>query len=615
MTVGNHDVFDPASTSHVGVAPKDKLNVNSAAKYGVLGNIGRPVTAGGSVAAGELELTGNQARDLINDNRERTELMGCNAMDYHASLVTSLNNNQDHLDEYMGSSMGTYMLTTLLNSPAIASTFNTLEAFGGKRVQLMQDRCQAMQADATVSAEGMMRWQALQACVAENASLTGSGTVTDSGTPSGHDNTEAVAIAIAYRTCLYGSKGQDDRFDQSGGQVVALGAPAVTPSAGTSLEAAMRNSVLADNSSGSHEVTLWTGTLFHALRNTAFCTMEGGGAVTAGVGANDNSGNDCALMAAIPNVRWCAGSQRFERQCLSDGRVRMSRATFTPQQVFDLIFAFSEVELAYRDAYARSLVERVGMPIAEEIAKKGEVLYNPMVQRPVDDTGVQNRTDEMKLFGGCIAAGTLDGAEDFNLYIDRAIALDTTDQLDGTLVVDDASGATLSSVQGSPVVTPPATHNITSLIDNANIQPRNSATRASGGRMYSTASFAQVVADATRCVLKHHTRLSLMDHLQIAQLSDEEKVGALLAIRMNVAQTTTEMLYSHIKEKILFAEMDMQNGGSSSGSSATPPHVLATLETLVKVIDNQLEYMDRMKGRQQDMSTLLSVLRENESIR
>ncbi len=614
MDPANHDVYDSSSGGYAPITPDKTLNVNSAAKYGVLGNIGRPVTGGSSVAASDFQLDDTAIGGLLhgdaNSARERTELMGCSAMDYHASAITSLNTNEDHVREYVDSPMGTFMLTTLLNSPAIASTFNSVEAFGAKRVQLMQDRCQAMQADATVSAEGMMRWQALQACVAENANLDTGGTVSSSGSMRSED--EAVSIAIAYRTCLYGSQGQDGTFSSDSVQAFGPGGADVAPSAATSLEGAMREHVLMFDGD---EPSLWTGTLFHALRNTAFCEMEGGGAETAQTGAT--AGSRCALLAAIPNVRWCAGSQKYNRECLDDGKVRMSRATFTPQQVFDLIFAFSELELGYRDAYTRWLIEEAGTPLAEEIAIKGESIYNPMVARPVDDTGVSQRTDEVKLFSGCIAGGisgtTLTGAEDFNEYIDRAINLDTNDDLDAGTTVSFFGGTTLGSLQSSPGVTPPSIFSVltSGMLDDSGIAGQRSANIRADltGNMYNTSTFPYIVATATRCVMKHQTRLSLMDHIKLTELADEEKVGAMLAIRMNIAQTTTELMYRHIKEKLLFAQLDMQNGGSLSSRRATPPHVLASLDTLIKVIDNQLEYMESLSERQTGMSNLLSVLR------
>ncbi|MEC9291651.1 MAG: hypothetical protein VX730_04540 [Pseudomonadota bacterium] len=611
MDPANHDVYDSSSGGYAPITPGKALNVNSAAKYGVLGNIGRPVTGGSSVAASDFQLDDTAIGGLLhgdaNSARERTELMGCSAMDYHASAITSLNTNEDHVREYVDSPMGTFMLTTLLNSPAIASTFNSVEAFGAKRVQLMQDRCQAMQADATVSAEGMMRWQALQACVAENANLDTGGTVSSSGSMRSED--EAVSIAIAYRTCLYGSQGQDGTFSSDSVQAFGPGGADVAPSAATSLEGAMREHVLMFDGD---EPSLWTGTLFHALRNTGFCIMEGGGAETAFTSATGDA--QCALMAAIPNVRWCAGSQKYNRECLDDGKVRMSRATYTPQQVFDLIFAFSELELGYRDAYTRWLIEEVGTPLAEEIAIKGENIYNPMTGRPVDDAGVTQRVDEVKLFSGCISGGAIaNDAEDFNEYIDRAINLDTTDDLDADTTVSFFGGTTLGALQSAPAVTPPDLYAVLSsgVLDDTGIAGQVSAKIGSDlvDDMYHTRMFAQMVVTATRCVMKHQTRLSLMDHIKLTELADEEKIGAMLAIRMNIAQTTTELMYRHIKEKLLFAQLDMQNGGSLSSRRATPPHVLASLDTLIKVIDNQLEYMESLSERQTGMSNLLSVLR------
>ena len=165
-------------------------------------------------------------------------------------------------------------------------------------------------------------------------------------------------------------------------------------------------------------------------------------------------------------------------------------------------------------------------------------------------------------------------------------------------------------------VAPPSIFSVLSsdIINTAEIEGQRSAMVAPdlADQMYNVATFAQITADAARCVMKHHTRLTLMDHLKLADLPDGERMGALLAVRMNIAQTTTELLYRHLKEKLMFAKLDMQNGGSVSSRRATPPHVLASMETLIKIIDNQLDHMSSMRGRQREMSGLLSSLRRDQ---
>ena len=586
MDVDKHKLYNPSTPDYEDIEKDLILDVNSSARYGVLGNIGRSVTGGGSFSANEFQLKDTEIDDLIEGDadaaKERTELLGCSAIDLHAGAITSLNNKEEHVKEYVDSPLGRYMLTTVLNSPAIASTFNTVEAFGGKRVQLMQDRCQAMQADATISAEGMMRWQALQACVAKNMD----GHWNEVGL-AGDAGAESVALAVAYRSCLYGHQGQGDTF-ATAEPVEALEAT-FTPSPSYSMQEALKEDVLkfdGDNPS------LWTGTLFHALRNTAFCEMTGGEGVTPDVDVTDPA--RCALMALVPNVRWCAGSERFERKCLDDSKVRLSRAMFTPQQIFDLIFAFSEKELAYRDAFAAHLLKETNSPkISRDIATAGETLYNPMVDRTAEDTAIDQRMDEVRLFSGCIANGTLEDGEDFSEYIQRAMDVSSTDDIDSATAVYQG-GPTYGTLKAtlSGAVTPPAMLSaLDDILDFGELDKRVSAVVSSGDvtatpaladRLHNPSTLGAIVVDATRCVMKHHLRLTLLDHLDLRELDTDVRVGALLAVRLNIAHTTTELLYRHLKEKLLLAQLDLQNGGSVSSRRATPPHVLASMDTLLK---------------------------------
>jgi hypothetical protein len=615
MDLANHTVVDPVNSRDTTtfVPTSASLDSTRSAKYGVLGNIGRSVTAGGSTPAAGFQLNDGDLGSLTGGSveaaRERNELLGCSTMDYHASMITSLNNNETDIEEYVDSPMGTFMLTTLLNSPAIAATFNSVEAFGAKRVQLMQDRCQAMQSDATVSAEGMMRWQALQACVAANTEAAAGGS-TGVSSMNRRSDSEAVAVAMAYRACLYGSQGQEDRFGTD--PIEAFGASVSPGSVAASLEGAMKEDVLEFDGD---TPSLWTGTLFHALRNTAFCEMDGAESGDS-PDVDTTLAHHCSIMAMIPNVRWCAGSEMMDRSCLNDSKVRLSRATFTPQQVFDLLYAFTDREVSYRDQFARSLVGRAGEGVAIEIAKKGETLYSPMVLRPASEAIVGGRADEVRLFTGCLANGAtaLGTAEDFSTYITRAIANSTN--LRDDLPVSFNPDLTLAGLQSEletaiPVPTTFAMNDILDLSPGGEVGSQRSATVSpdGSGGMYNVGTFGWLAANATRCVMKHQMRLTLMDHIKIGQLPQEERVGALLAVRMNIAQLSTELLYRFLKEKLMFAQLDMQNGGSVSSRRATPPHVLASLETLVKIIEGQIETMQTLKSSQHTMSGLLSNIR------
>lgn len=614
--IDNHKTMTP---NDPGVRDKQQRPFHSSegAKYGVIGNIGRPAIGGSSLPSSELQLQDSAIDQLTggggNDDRARArnELLGCSTMDYHASVITSLNNDQDQIQEYVDSPMGTYMLTTILNSPQIAATFNAVEAFGGKRVQLMQDRCQAMQSDATVSAEGMMRWQALQACVARNVDSNLNTTVA-SASGSARNRQESVAVALAYRACLYGAQGQDDSFSTE--DVTAFGV-SVSPSPNSSLEGSLQEDVL---SFDGDTPSLWTGTLFHALDNTAFCAMTGGGG-GADAEVGDTIGNDCALMALIPNVRWCAGSERYERTCLNDQSTpRMSRATLNPQQVFDMVYSLTQVEMNYRDTFAKEMIKRMDKKYRDQVAFAGERLQEPMLEATVDNVEVSFLTNEVEVFNNCIASSGVVQPEDFSHYFTRAVDSDPDLETSTVVKIQGGSDVTLDTVRTEleTDVEAPYSLNIDDLFSGSvytEIQDQASAHKgagASGDALYETGGTGMglIIMNATRCVMKHAARTTLQDHLSVADLSAEEQQAVLMALRLNIAQTTTEMLYHFLKEKLMLAQLDLQNAGAVSSRRATPPHILSSMDTLIKLVENQISNMQAMRRNQEGVSKVISAV-------
>lgn len=622
----SHQMVNPLDPSERGT-PYTSFDSYQGAKYGVLGNIGRPVIGGGSVKAEKFVLTPEEAGRYVDGDEERArfrnEVLGCSTIDVHSTITSSLNVNDDHTREYVDSPLGTMYLTTLLNSPQIAATIDHVEDFGVKRLNIIQDRCQAIQADASVSGEGMMRWQALQACVRKNVGeYLSTASVATSGAM--RDKEEALAISVAYRACLFGSQGQKDSFGS--GEVKAYGVSLSPASAvATSLEEALKDDVLVGDPS-STGVNMWTGTLFDALQNTAFCTVTGGGGRDVETSATTDQ--DCVLLGLIPNLRWCSGAERYERSCLNESKPRLSRATFNPQQVFDIIFAYSQVEIRYRNHYAQELAALLGRERAQAIAKEGELLRAPIAgdgefSVSAEVTGVELPVNEMETFANCAASDGVVYPEDFNEYIPRAVEQFELKGMPLNMETVIGQGMTRHKLNepislqaaydklGSDFAPAPFELNIDAIIPNIDeVQAQVSSEIGSDqGYDIGGTGLGLMIMNATRCVMKHHARTTLMDHLKIASLdSDEERNAVLFALEISIAQTSTEFIYQFLKEKLLLAEMDLFNSGALSSSRATPPHIQKSMETLVKVVENHVTTLRNLRMRKEALSEIVGAL-------
>ncbi|NKB79539.1 hypothetical protein HED49_15410 [Ochrobactrum daejeonense] len=69
-------------------------------QYGVLGNIGRPVIGGNSIAKDQLLLTEDDLNTLFDEDQgaaARNQILGCGVIDEHAAMVTAMDVKRNKL--------------------------------------------------------------------------------------------------------------------------------------------------------------------------------------------------------------------------------------------------------------------------------------------------------------------------------------------------------------------------------------------------------------------------------------------------------------------------------------------------------------------------------------
>ncbi|MBB5704061.1 hypothetical protein FHS76_003976 [Ochrobactrum daejeonense] len=606
-------------------------------QYGVLGNIGRPVIGGNSIAKDQLLLTEDDLNTLFDEDQgaaARNQILGCGVIDEHAAMVTAMDVKEEQVKDYLNSQLAKYMLTTLYNSPALAAVYDSVESYGAKRVQLMQDRCQAVQSAASLSSEDMMRWQALQECVRRNVGTENlkTGSAKENGEDY-RDGKEALAYAAAYRACLYGSQSQIAMFNENGTIKATLGKNEVEfkPSENLqkkSLEQVLETSLL-NPDEDELKPSMWTGGLLDALKGTSLCYVKGGGGGAAK--PNEEGAKDCAIMAFIPNVRWCVGSERSKQACLNQEKPRLSNALFTPIQVFDIAYALAQNEINYRYTFAENLTELVGYDNAMDIAVKGELLQEPMQEAKVAE---QKLTDsepdtEMTRYFGCSKGYT---PEDFSEYITRAYNLKITKNdedfpaLDpeATMVSaynpsgggddDDVNLVKIKDLaeQVGKMVTKPSNLNTEYVM--ADLKEVNKLAHGDylggglSGASGNPASF--FILSTVRCAMESYVRGTLADYVAVTSIdNDGERTAILMAMRTRTAQVATEMLYQFLKEKLSLASIELAYAGPTGSVKATPPHVLRAVENVIALLDNQLNAMAEVQSRQAGFADLISRLR------
>jgi len=606
-------------------------------QYGVLGNIGRPVIGGNSIAKDQLLLTEDDLNTLFDENQgaaARNQILGCGVIDEHAAMVTAMDVKEEQVKDYLNSQLAKYMLTTLYNSPALAAVYDSVESYGAKRVQLMQDRCQAVQSAASLSSEDMMRWQALQECVRRNVGTENlkTGSAKENGEDY-RDGKEALAYAAAYRACLYGSQSQIAMFNENGTLKATLGKKEVEfqPSKDLqkkSLEQVLETSLL-NPDEDELKPSMWTGGLLDALKGTSLCYTRGGAGYENPTEQDDSS--DCAIMAFVPNVRWCVGSERLNLTCLNQEKPRLSNALFTPIQVFDIAYALTQNELNYRYAFAENLTEMVGYDNAMDIAVKGELLQEPMQEAKLEDQKLNypfSDAEFSRYFGCSQGAAT----EDFSQYITRAYNLKITKNgkefpaLDpeATMVSaynpsgggddDDVNLVKIKDLaeQVGKMVKKPDALNVEKVM--AELGEVNKQFHgdymSSGGSATSKNPASYFILATVRCAMETYVRATLADYVAVTGIdNDGERTAILMAMRARTAQVATEMLYQFLKEKLSLASLELAYAGPTGSVKATPPHVLRAVEDVIALLDNQLSAMAAVQSRQAGFADLISRLR------
>lgn len=529
----------------------------------------------GFVPAHSRPITSNRTNDLkdsgvtLSEERKLSAL-GCGVLDTHELRKSILDTPDATMNEYFGTNVSNYMVTTLFNSPAVAEIFNGLENFTSSRVREMQDRCAAMEYKDDMAA---VQWAAVQQCVLANAQALGG------FTPENY--------AKAFQTCL--SKSED------------AGAPVTD---------------LVSEGEAILQSEKWNGTLFSALEHTRICMQT-------------TSGRDCSLLALLPNVRWCTQSNKHDFEYCDDGSGASASAEFnisaeslSPIQIYDASFGITEGFIDYANSYATRLIKLVGLNSARRMATEGANRTGAFILKSVDREVIEDGTatgmdftnavnygvgeqptpqfleDALKNFLNCSAKADTLGAPEWDNFND---------------VVDDGSGS-------------PEIADLISKLPDASLlivgvdsgDRLNAAFRTAGAGGHSNVSDVNVsdiekdkiydlLEMSAICTVRNELRLTLADYINLKtkNYADNSMDAALLGYRAQVAYASTRNILRFLIHRLKLAQLDLSMIVSTDPNSP-PPYVRSALETVIDSIENRLAEMEERRKQQRDYAKMIA---------
>lgn len=515
-------------------------------------------------------ITSNVTKDLttsgvtLSDEKVLSTL-GCGALDNHQARLTILNTDDSTLNEYFNTSVSNYMVATLYNSPAVAQIFNGLENFSGSRVRELQDRCAAMEYKDDMAAA---QWQSVQNCIQSYMNQQGS--------------TSAEVTAQAFKFCL--------------------SSPDYTEQTNETLDKS-----LFEATQQVLESSKWDGSLYSALQYTSICVPT-------------TSGRDCSLLALLPNIRWCTHSNTAGLTNCGDGadtasldtaisassKVNISPESISPIQLFDWGFGITEGFTNYASAYARTLVDMLGLKTALKVANYGENKTGTHV--------VNYATDERVVSGDLTdgndwGPGTLVDAADvesaYGNFVNCSAPADST----GILEWEDFNDIVAPSAVSTSLL-PPEMDAGTIYGDdiNADFGVSHSLNSDSTVTDVNVQSIHNIVEYAVKCSLRDDIRLTLSDYIVLTNdahsLSSD---AALLGYQTQVAYMVTKNILNFLIDRLRLAQVDL-GMVSSTDRNAPPPYVRNALDTLIESFTAKLDSFEAKRQHQKDYAKVIAGL-------